>query len=323
MEQFLKYLEKLGLNTRKLQWKLYQWEKRRENGQGGIRLPARLHWLTYPHKFCLKCGALAERDVRQCESCGARLPSMLGYKLFRLVGVVLPQSTPATIGIFMVVMVGLFVLQMVMGGPLVSVRFGAWASPLARVPHEYWRILAFGLVHGGLLHIGFNMFALSQIGPALESHVGRSRMLVVITISQITCAVASTMTGVGWTVGASGWLFGLIGFGIAYFHTMGGPAKMYRDMLVRWALYALVFGFVMPNVNNAAHVGGLVGGLVLGFIPEAHPRRTRLVSLFWEGGFWVSLVLWTGALGMLVHSVFFVENADLALLYRFVGMSMR
>ncbi len=312
-------LESLGIRTQKLRWKLYQWEKKREAArERGTSLPTRLQWLTYPHKFCLKCNALNDREARRCEKCGARLPSALGYKLFRLFGIVTPRGGAPTMVIFMAVMIGLFGLSIIAQGVSgiwgpddeTFLRFGGWWPLLLMFPLEYWRVLAFGLIHAGIIHIGFNLFALTQIGPIVENQVGRSRMLVLITACQITAAAGSFF----WyalvrgrpevpTLGASGWILGLIGFGIAYFHT-GGPAmRVYRDALIHWVAYILVFGFIISGVNNAAHIGGLAGGLLLGLLPEPHPRRNVVLRHMWTAGFWLCLILWLITAGFLVHSI--------------------
>jgi rhomboid protease GluP len=312
-------LEALGIRTQKLRWKLYQWEKKREAmREHGTALPTRLQWLKYPHKFCLKCNALNDREARRCEKCGARLPSALGYKLFRLLGVVTPQGGAPTVVIFMVIMAGIFGASIIVQGPSgimgpdteTLFRFGGWMPLMVNYPAQWWRILGFGLFHAGIIHIGFNLFALSQIGPLMENQVGRSRMLVLITVCQITAAAGSYI----WyarvlgrpdipTLGASGWVFGLIGFGIAYFHTGGPAVRVYRDVLVRWVIYMLVFGFLVGRVNNAAHIGGLVGGLLMGVIPEVHPRRSTALRYFWTAGFWVCLILWLITAVFLVHSI--------------------
>jgi len=150
--------------------------------------------------------------------------------------------------IFMAVMIGLFGLSVLLGGfsTLVGpdfetlLRFGGWMPLMMRDPMQYWRALAFGLYHAGLIHIVFNLFALSQIGPIMENQIGRSRMLVLITACQLTAAAGSYVwyglaQGIPHvpTLGASGWIFGLIGFGIAYFHTGGPGMRIYRDALVR------------------------------------------------------------------------------------------
>lgn len=308
LQNLLQGLDKLGVNTRRLQWKLYQWEQRRSRG---FRMPARLHWLKYPHKFCRRCGAVNDREARTCSSCEARLPSKTGYLLMRLAGVALPAAMPATVGVFLTLMVLTFAVGVALDGPQglwafssdTLLRLGGWGAGMLAWPQLYWRMLGFGLVHAGIIHILFNGFALSQIGPALESQIGRSRMLVLVTLTQLASAAASALWGVRLTVGASGWVFGLIGFGITYFHSMGPAGRVYRDLLLHWALYALVFGLLMSgSVNNAAHVGGMAAGLALGFMPPDHPRR-RAWRFFWDVGFWVAAPLWLVTLACMALSI--------------------
>ncbi|MCL4693917.1 MAG: rhomboid family intramembrane serine protease, partial [Candidatus Hydrogenedentes bacterium] len=189
-----------------------------------------------------------------------RVMGLTTYRVARLLGLAQPGSAPPTIMVFLVIMVILFLLEIAMQGASAifgptgyTLRvFGGWTAQLAIGEQQYWRYLSFGLAHIGIIHIGFNSFALMQVGPVVESQIGKSRMLVVITVTQLTCAFASQF----WyynvhgavhaaTAGASGWLFGLIGFGIAYLWGSQGPAKMYRDVLVQWAIYALLFGFLI------------------------------------------------------------------------------
>jgi rhomboid protease GluP len=176
--------------------------------------------------------------------------------------------------------------------------FGGWTVALAIGQHEYWRYLSFGLAHFGIFHIGFNSYALMQVGPLVEGEIGKARMLVVITVTQLCAAFASQF----WyynlggninvlTVGASGWLFGLIGYGIALFWVSHGMARVYRNVLLQWAVYAFIFG-ILIGANNAAHGGGLVGGLILGFLPLGDTQRTRAIGHVWTAAAWVSVVLW-------------------------------
>jgi rhomboid protease GluP len=159
------------------------------------------------------------------------------------------------------------------------------------------------------MHIGFNLFALSQVGPVVEDRIGPRRMLVLITVTQIAAAIASHLYYFTYlqamhasTVGASGWLFGLIGFGIAHLSNQTGYVRDYRDQLVKWGVYSLVFGFVL-GANNAAHVGGLIAGLLMGSIPE--PRRQVAVyfNAVWNVAAAVSAVLWIVTLAYLGHSI--------------------
>jgi rhomboid protease GluP len=310
-------LQKLGFNTTRLRWKLYQWEKRRENRQKGIQLPASVHWLKYPNKHCLHCGKLVDGDARRCPQCDRRVPSLLTYRIFRLLGLTQPGSAPPTIMVFLAVMVVLFLLEIAMQGVSAVMSptrftllvFGAWNPLLAIIEHQYWRYLGFGLSHIGIIHIGFNCFALMQVGPLVESQIGKSRMLVVITVTQLTAAFASQL----WyynlhgsvhslTAGASGWLFGLIGFGIALLWSSQGSAKMYRDVLVQWAIYALIFGFFI-GANNAAHIGGMAGGAILGFLPMGDTQRTRAIGQVWNAAAIISGAMWCITIAYLAVSI--------------------
>jgi rhomboid protease GluP len=311
----LRVLDRLGVNTTRLKWRIYQWEKRLDPAKA--RIPARLHWLTYRHKHCLNCGALLDRDERICRKCHRRVPSLVGYRLFRLFGIVVPQGSPIVVGGFVFVMVLVFVLGFAMEGVSAMARpsnyalkiFGAWSWLWAMADREYWRYLSFGLCHAGALHIGFNTFALIQVGPVIEERIGRWRMLAVITVTQVAAGVASLI----WyyyvknmpttpTVGASGWLFGVIGFGIGHFSTQVGVARDYRNMLIQWAVYALLFGFVI-GANNAAHVGGLVAGLALAALPEQGRGQSRPVRAIWSTAAGASALAWLVTGVFLAHSI--------------------
>lgn len=330
-------LKALGVNTTRLQWRLFNWEKKRAlKKEQGTRLPSRVHWLNYPHKFCWKCNALNSREDKRCHECGARLPSRALYLVMRSLGLFVPRTgTPvsfALIGICVVV----YALTAAMSGgglfsgpsPQVTAIFGSYfpaftfyltSHPEVAAIYKswelaepfgfpQWRILAFALVHGGLMHIGFNMFCLFQIGPMLESNLRPYRFLVLCTLTQIGAAAATY----GWvsytgnsiyysTVGASGILFGLIGFGIAFFRTGGGAADQYRRSLIQWAIYAFVFGLIM-GANNAAHAGGFVAGYLLGMLPVSGPAA-RSLERFWVGGAATSAVLWAITVITMIASV--------------------
>lgn len=317
LHRLVELLGRFGFNTTRLKWKLFQLEKRGRQKAFGMRLPASLQWLAYPHKRCRHCNGLVDRDVRICPHCGKRAPSLLGYKITRFLGVAVPKGSPVMLGLFIFVMAAHFVLMIGMQGISAAVRptnltihvFGAWSPLLGFLRHEYWRYLSFGLAHGGIVHIGFNLFALIQIGPVIEDRIGPWRMLVLITGTQIAAAIASHLYYYSYlhavltpTVGASGWLFGLIGFGITYFGNQAGVVRDYREQLIKWGVYALVFGFVI-GANNAAHVGGLVAGLGLGLVPEARRRTAPYFNAAWNAAAAASAALWIMTLASLGHSI--------------------
>ncbi|MBI5095208.1 MAG: rhomboid family intramembrane serine protease [Candidatus Hydrogenedentes bacterium] len=310
-----KFLDAIGINSTRVQWKLYQWEKR---VQTGPRLPAALKWLTYPHKACPKCRTLVHRDASVCPACNSPVYSVWAYRLFRFLGLMVPEGATPTVTIFLLGMIGLFGVSLMLDGPgglmmpsgRTLMTLGAWSPVTITANGDYWRELAFGLIHIGAIHILFNFTALIQLGPVIEHFIGARRMLVVITGTQLAAAAASHAwyTGV-WgntfaiSAGASGWLFGLIGFGIAYFNTQGGAGKMYTRFLVQWAGYGILFGLFM-GANNAAHVGGMLGGLILGVVPEPNLVRKNHWEFVWTLAYWVSLAAWLITLGFMAHSIF-------------------
>jgi rhomboid protease GluP len=313
-----RFLDAIGVNTTRLQWRLYQWEqKRAQRAEGGV-LPTGLRWMQYRHKLCLKCGAVNDREAKRCRSCDHRLPGMLGYRLFRLLGVLSPEgASPVTMS-FLMLIVGFFLLSIVAGGPSalrepgpqLLAAFGAWSPAWAAEPGQFWRVMGFGLCHIGLIHIGFNGFALFQVGPVIESEAGQKRMLTLVTVSQLTAALASQF----WyanvlgndrmvTAGASGWLFGLIGYGILHFHKLGGSALVLRNFFFQWAIYGVVFGMVV-QANNAAHIGGLLGGVAMAALPgPGIVRGHNTADTAWTVAALASLAAWGVTLVFLVRSI--------------------
>jgi rhomboid protease GluP len=152
------------------------------------------------------------------------------------------------------------------------IHTGAQYWPLVLVEHEWWRCITYAFAHGGVIHLGFNMMVLYQIGPMIEEEIGTIRFVTLYVLTALT----ATFLGFIWqafylkhwvtVVGASGSLFGLIGFAITYYHRVGGPvAHNYRNFMLRWAVIAFVFGLLV-GADNAGHAGGAIGGALLGLI---------------------------------------------------------
>jgi rhomboid protease GluP len=157
------------------------------------------------------------------------------------------------------------------------VHWGGQYWPLVLDNNEWWRCITYAFTHGGLIHLGFNMIVLYQIGPLLESEIGWTRLMTVYTFSTII----ATLAGLIWhpvtvVIGASGAIFGLIGFSISYYHRSGGAIGFQRrNFMFQWALMAFIFGFIVPDADNAAHLGGVVTGAVLGWFMPINIRDKR------------------------------------------------
>lgn len=143
------------------------------------------------------------------------------------------------------------------------------------VAAEPWRLVTTMLVHGGILHIGFNMWAVWVFGRILEQMLGSWRFVALYVISGIVGSMAVTLIAPQTSViGASGAIFGLFACFFVLQHSLGGNAV---QILVVIALN-LVIGFIVPGIAWQAHVGGIVGGFVTGFI-FARTRSLRRRNL--------------------------------------------
>lgn len=138
---------------------------------------------------------------------------------------------------------------------------------------QWWRLLTAGFLHGGLFHIGMNMWVLMDLGAQVEEVYGTSRYVVFYLLSSAGGFLLSTYWSDAPSVGASAALFGLIGamiaLGVRSRTSMGAAI---RGMYIRWAIYGLLFG-LLPyfRIDNAAHLGGLATGFVLAYIADT-PR---------------------------------------------------
>ena len=316
---YITFLDKLGVNTTKLRWRLYQREQQAKSlvhSKG----PTWLRWMQYPHKVCWSCNAVNDRDARICSSCEKRLPSMLGYRVSRLFRSIVPAEGPVVTMVFLGLIVLVYAIEYAANGfrlgglmspnPPSLYVIGSFSGGWAVGDGQYWRFLSFGLLHGGLLHFGMIAYSLYQIGQLIESQINRARMLALITLTQFSAAFGTYV----WytlvrdtpglpTVGGSGWLYGLLGFGIAYFHQMGPSARPMRDSLFKWAAIWLVLGMIIPGINNAAHVGGLVAGLGFAYVPEDRMRRARQSNAIWAVVYWVCITAWCATLFFMARSI--------------------
>ena len=136
-------------------------------------------------------------------------------------------------------------MQAILNPPIdLMVHWGGQYWPWVLQHGEWWRCITYAFTHGGLIHLGFNMVVLYQVGPLLEAEIGWSRLLSVYTFSTII----ATLAGLFWhpvsvVVGASGAIFGLIGLSVSFYHRVGGAIGLQRrNFMFQWALMAFIFG---------------------------------------------------------------------------------
>lgn len=180
-------------------------------------------------------------------------------------------------------------------------RLGA-SLPLPINLLQPWRFVMAVFLHGSVLHIGFNMWVLMDIGPQIEELYGSARYLFIYVVTGIGGYVLSSLFG-KFSVGGSGALLGLIGVLLAI--TTGRKSagmQMLRSQIIRWLIYIAVWGFLFPGIDNFAHAGGLATGFLLGKImidraPIAPEERKRAYMLGWVSALMViasfaAMVFW-------------------------------
>ncbi|MCT8978340.1 rhomboid family intramembrane serine protease [Clostridium sp. CX1] len=131
---------------------------------------------------------------------------------------------------------------------------------------EYYRLLTCMFLHGGIAHIGFNMYALSSLGPLVESVYGKVKYIFIYFLAGIVSSIFSYMFSTDISVGASGAIFGLLGaalvFGIKMKNAVG---KNFMFNIASVIVVNLILGFSMPNIDNFGHLGGLIGGIAVSY----------------------------------------------------------
>jgi rhomboid protease GluP len=147
-------------------------------------------------------------------------------------------------------------------------RFGRW-----------WTLLAAGYLHGGILHIFFNMAAFRQLAALVVREYGASRMFLVYTLGGVAGFALSYAAGVPLTIGASAGVCGLVGATLYFGKSHGGVygAALYRQVGL-WTVIMFIFGALVPGINNWAHGGGLLAGAALGYL-LGHRERKKETSL--------------------------------------------
>ena len=131
---------------------------------------------------------------------------------------------------------------------------------------QFYRLLTCMFVHGSIMHLLLNMYALYTIGPVVERYYGKSKYIFIYLVSGLLGSVFSSvfMSAGSISIGASGAIFGLLGsicyFTYYYRATLQG---ILRDSIVPVIVINLIIGFMLPSVDLVAHIGGLLGGILV------------------------------------------------------------
>jgi rhomboid protease GluP len=153
-----------------------------------------------------------------------------------------------------------------------------WLGASGSIPianyHHWWSLIAASYLHGNILHILFNMFALWQLGPLVMHEYGNYRMFIIYTLCGAFGFFVSYLVGVRFTIGASAAVCGLIGAALYFGKSRGGVyGQTIYSQIGGWAIGIFLFGFFVPAINNWAHGGGMLAGVALGFLLGYQERK--------------------------------------------------
>lgn len=195
------------------------------------------------------------------------------------------RRTPATTALLGLILIGF----------AYEVLIGAWKNPAILAANgsivpwyiwengQYWRLVTAMFLHGDgtpqgtLLHLFVNLMSLFNIGRIFELMFGSRRFVLIYFLAGIAASVTSALHIEGSSVGASGAIFGILG---ALVSSILRSPRFRRDKMARsivnqcvfWMVANIAIGFSIPQIDNAAHIGGLVAGLILGaLVPQRTP----------------------------------------------------
>ncbi|HUN54388.1 MAG TPA: rhomboid family intramembrane serine protease [Smithella sp.] len=226
--------------------------------------------------LCPNCRKLISMDEPVCPYCGLVRPGL--HNTAGIIRKIFLGSDPVRTIIY--VNIAFYVLSLILGGVSTGGAFN-FLSPSTQslfllgatgtIPvigaHRYWTLISASFLHGGILHIAFNMMALYQLGPFVLREFGFHRFINLYVITGVCGFALSVLFGVPFTIGASASICGLIG-AIIYFGKSRGDR--YGDIIYKeaigWVIGLVVFGLIFSGINNWAHGGGILSGIGLAYL---------------------------------------------------------
>ena len=222
--------------------------------------------------ICPRCGKLIGIDEEKCPFCGAWRPSLFGYgpalqKLFGRGLDLIPVIATTCIVLYVVALAlqpeaifqmrGIF--SLLSPGRRALYQLGMTGG-VAWSEHWWWTHLTAIYLHGGVLHIFFNVMWIRNLGPQVSEVYGPARSFVVFSVSGAVGFLLSNVATGAESVGASGSIFGLLAALIVFGRRRG--ISVLTAQVWQWAIILFAMGFVLSGVNNWAHAGGFAGGWV-------------------------------------------------------------
>ena len=253
--------------------------------------------------ICGECQTLAPvgvhcpECVREARGSGGSVARPMGR---RLVNAVRPGSGRPVVTITLIAInVVVFIAELLTGNQMMGSGSGSVVNLLAYFPGAIavhpWALITNAFVHASLIHIAVNMYSLFVLGVPLERYFGRARFIALYLIGTIGADVGVDFLSKGGAIGASGAVFALLGVLILFSRRLGFSPTW----LVVIGIVNLGYGFVAAGISWQGHLGGLVGGLLVGAL-YYFTRTTRRAPLQIAGLIGLPVIF---VLALLAHAV--------------------
>jgi membrane associated rhomboid family serine protease len=214
-----------------------------------------------------------------------------------------PRSGVTMTEVLIAINVIVFIAETASGSPLgggitgTVLLKGVLFGPYITQSHEYWRLLTAGFLHDGLLHILFNMVFLYFIGRILEPGIGRLNFTIVYFVSLLAGSFGALLfEPQAGTVGASGACFGVLGALIVVAHARG--ISIWQSGLGMTLLINIVFSLSIQGISIGGHLGGLVAGLIMGWVIIEFGERRRMSGVVLASAVILAVVAVIGSLAV-------------------------
>ena len=253
-------------------------------------------------RMCPNCRAFVTTSDKVCPYCEVPIgPRAIDRRNpGEILGGFIPQARFTTI---MILLINSAIFLAGYLNPQAGLLEQGASLPAPLMQGQWWRLITAGFLHGGILHILMNSWVLFDLGAEVEMLYGTSRLIVFYFVSTITGFWTSSHLGFHTSVGSSAGIFGLIGamlaFGVTDRSSLG---SMIKALYMRWVIYGLVLSF-LPGVDFWAHIGGLAGGFIAGWLAGTPRARLMWQEPLLRALAGVSIALTAAALGMLFLSV--------------------
>jgi rhomboid protease GluP len=286
LEVSIRLLDGLGARGVRWEWKKQAWRQALERRIADWKNVAR--GVRARMRMCPSCRQLVDRSLTICPACGGSLRGVPGGGVGRALRLLLPGTGSVTMLLITVNVIMCLLVYATWGASPGQSGFLGLLAPPGKALYlfgakwtpsilsgQIWRLVTANYLHGGIIHLLFNCYALVSLGPLIEDSFGGRKLFLIYSVTGVAAFATSALFRPDTlSIGASGALFGIMGFAIVFGRFRSGSSgRAIADQLMRYLIF-MVLLFLVPGIDNAAHIGGLLSGAALGLLVDAGEPRT-------------------------------------------------